>query len=122
MNWTRIRGLQPKDTYAWGLGADKFDNVYITGRVSDMAIDDNNTHAGQKDVFVMGFSPDGRQIMNYSWGSEKDDFGLDVAGDSFGNIYVVGFVKGKLNGKNKQFSAPQIPLHKCQSDRWCAWR
>ena len=30
--------------------------------------------------------------------------------------------KGKLNGKNKQFSAPQIPLHKCQSDRWCAWR
>ncbi len=49
------------------------------------------TNSGGKDVFVTAFAPDGSDYLySFYLGGRVDDFGLGVATDPAGNIYIVG--------------------------------
>ena len=45
----------------------------------------------------------GRRLWSRQPGTSDDDVALDVATDTEGNVYVVGYTLGALGGRNKGF-------------------
>lgn len=84
--------------YAFGVTADKFDNIYVTGySQSNSNIASTGTYQtscnGKADAFVAKFSTKGNRIWGSYLGGLGDDEGLGIAADTSGNAYIVGFSK-----------------------------
>ncbi|MFW3145580.1 MAG: fibronectin type III domain-containing protein [Thermoplasmatota archaeon] len=87
--------------YDWGYGIcfDTGGNVYVTGETSsqDFPVKNafNSTHWNETwyyDVFVTKFNPAGTDIVFSTYvAGEDDDVGMDIAVDSSGRPYVVGY-------------------------------
>ena len=73
-------------------------NIYVTGETQGGM--DGNTNAGSGDAFVAKYNSAGERQWQWTkqFGTPKYDCLCGVATDSIGNIYVVGWTEGGLDG------------------------
>ncbi|CAL1169840.1 unnamed protein product [Cladocopium goreaui] len=70
--WTILRG-GPGDEFAYGLQVDASGNVFVAGYTASTDLD-NQSNAGDFDVFVMKFDSDGAHQWTILRGDSGDDF------------------------------------------------
>lgn len=85
----RIGGLDIDAADA--VAIDNVGNVYVTGVFRGKVIfgEQEIVSAGNSDIFLSKFSPDGAFLWTKSFGSMGQDFGRDLAIDSAGNIIML---------------------------------
>jgi len=66
-----------------GIAVDTSDNVYITGYTNSFA-------NGQTQIFLLKYDSLGELQFSVTWGGIRNDYGMGVAVDPLGNVYVVG--------------------------------
>jgi len=71
--------------------------VYVTGWTHG-ALDGNSYAGGGGDVFVVKYSSAGVKQWTRQLGTSSGDYGLGIAVDSAGNVYVTGSTDGSLDG------------------------
>lgn len=70
---------------------DESGNIYITG---DIGVNEKNT----SDVFVAKLDTNGEIIWDKQFGTDSTDTGANIVVDTNGDIYLIGFTKGSLEG------------------------
>lgn len=99
LRWTRQFGTDSVDS-ARGIASDADGNVYVTG---DTFGELGSPNAGGVDVFLRSYDSDGvlrwtRQFGGTGNDAFPDDYAAAVATDSNGNIFVLGYTYGELDG------------------------
>lgn len=97
--WAKSMGGAYSD-YGLGMTTDTDGNVFITGEFSSptVAFDDviltNQSGSNYKsDYFLAKYDTDGNVLWATSSGGNERDYGLDVATDATGNVYVTGMYR-----------------------------
>ena len=100
--WAKTWGGSSSED-AYGAETDDMGNVYVTGQFRqsvnfnpDGAPDYHSSNGGQ-DVYLMMFDSSGNFQWAKTWGGSAWDYGNDVAVDSFGDVYSVGWFAGTVN-------------------------
>ena len=93
--WTQQLGSSSRD-HARGVATDSSGNVYVTGDTYGGV--DGNTNAGYNDLFVVKYLDNGTKQWTKQFGTPSSDLADGVATDSSGNVYVVGYTYGDLDG------------------------
>jgi len=93
--WTRQFGTDSTDS-ARSVAVDPDGNVYAAG--STQGNFDGNVNAGDYDAFVTKYNSDGAGLWSLQFGTSYREEVMDMAVDSSGSIYVVGFTGGDLEG------------------------
>jgi hypothetical protein len=94
--WTRQFGSSEFDE-AFAVAVDPAGSVYVVG--STFGTLSGQASAGDFDVFVRKFDPNGTTVWTRQFGSADFDEAFGVAVDSVGSIYVVGSTFGALAGQ-----------------------
>ncbi|HLT72359.1 MAG TPA: gliding motility-associated C-terminal domain-containing protein [Cyclobacteriaceae bacterium] len=82
------------DNSGWDIGVDKDDNIYVVGRFvgGDTKFDQTSLpNAGDSDVFVVQYDPDGSVLQGRSFGGPEFDAAQKLAFDNVGAIVVSGY-------------------------------
>jgi len=80
--WRKQVGIpQSTKTWAFALAVDLQGNVYITASGAQQ----DNT-----DAWLVKFSPDGTELWQLSLGAERMDWGIHLAADGYGSVYLAG--------------------------------
>ena len=87
--WTRQFGTSGSETASDV--AVSGSNIYVAGSVFNFTTNDTNAN-------LTKFNTSGTQLWTRTFGSSLTDVARDVATDSSGNAYVVGFTDGVLTG------------------------
>jgi hypothetical protein len=90
---------------AGGVAVDPSGNITMVGsfdrRVSFGDGDDHQA-AGESDIFVAHFAPDGKFGWAHTFGGDREDIAFGVASDAAGNIVTSGYFQGSVDfGKGK---------------------
>ncbi|MDD3625859.1 MAG: SBBP repeat-containing protein [bacterium] len=85
-----------KSDYVKGITLDTSGNIYITG--STQGDLDGNISQGTTDLFISKYTPSGTRLWTTQRGTSSMDMSNDIAVDSTGNIYIVGYTYGDLGG------------------------
>jgi hypothetical protein len=94
--YTRQWGATGAYVGAWGMAVDGSGNVYVVGD-TDSGLD-GNTLVGTYDAFLTKFDPAGNRTT-WQWGAAgADTYGVGVAVDGSGKVYVTGSTNGSLDG------------------------
>jgi len=93
--WTQQLGSSDWDS-GLGVTADGMGNIYITGYTEDAL--DGHVSAGGADAFISKYTQDGALAWTRQLGSSGRDFGLGVAADGLGNVYITGRTDGDIDG------------------------
>ena len=93
--WTRQLGTALYDE-GRGAAADASGNVYVAGYTAGGI--DGNTATGGGDMFLVKYNTSGVKQWTKQLGTPSADFGSGAASDHFGNVYVVGYTDGGLDG------------------------
>jgi len=93
--WTRQLGTTSFD-YASGIAVDTSGNIYICG--STFGDLDGNTSAGSYDMFLVKYDAAGDRQWTRQMGTSTSDWGISVATDTGGNVYVAGHTNGGMDG------------------------
>jgi hypothetical protein len=96
--WSKRFGDQYLD-WAESVAADQSGNILLTGRFQD-TVDFGGgvlTSAGNNDIFVAKFDPDGNHVWSAAYGSSNNQEGWDIATDPLGNVIVSGYFKGTID-------------------------
>jgi hypothetical protein len=72
-----------RSDYGNAVAVDGLGNIYVTGAT-------NSYGAGQSDVFLLKYDPEGNLLFQTFWGGKQIDYGTGVAVDYAGNVYVTG--------------------------------
>ena len=89
--WNTFMGSSSDDR-GYDIAVDVSGNVYVTGRSGATWGSPINAHAGWVDAFVAKLNSSGVLQWNTFMGSAVyDDFGLSIAVDGSGNVYVAGY-------------------------------
>ena len=75
------------------IAVDTRGNVYVTGFFDSDSLTFGSTtlrNAGQRDIFVVKYDPNGQVLWAKSAGGNLQDKGLAIAVDARGNVYVTG--------------------------------
>jgi len=93
--WTKQLGSTMGD---WGfdLITDTSSSLYLTGYTSGSL--DGNNHFGNKDLFLLKYDLDGNKQWSKQLGTSSLDEAKGITTDSSGNVYIVGFTEGNLDG------------------------
>ena len=112
--------IDPDYTYEWHTfyGSDSTDqansitvdgngNVYVTGLSRDTwngphGEEPKNPYNASLDIFILKLSPTGEYQWHTFYGSDNDDYGMGVAVDGNGNVYVTGFSFASWNGPHNK--------------------
>jgi len=94
LRWTRQFGTSSEDV-ASAVATDASGNVYAAGTTGGAL---EGPSAAVLDVFVRSFDSDGTIRWTHQFGSDAADAALGVATDASGNVYVVGYTGGALEG------------------------
>lgn len=93
--WTRQAGTAGDDI-ATGIARDSAGNVYVTGYTSGAL--DGNVNSGGNDFFVANYDSAGNKVWTRQLGTAGNDRAAGIAADASGNLVVVGFTDGGLDG------------------------
>jgi len=93
--WSRQAGTSGND-YAKAVATDIDGNAIVVGYTYGSF--EGNANAGQMDLFVVTFDPDGNTLWSRQMGTPSWDSANAVATDGDGNIYVAGETYGGLDG------------------------
>ena len=115
--WTKQLGTKRNDR-ATGVATDSSGNVYVTGYTYWGL--DGNTYAGSNDAFVIKYLDNGTKQWAKQFGTPSSDLADGVATDSSGNVYVVGYTYGDLDG-NTNTGASDIFVVKYNSSGTKQW-
>jgi len=110
--WSKNFGNQFNEVPG-GVAVDPAGNIVMTGSF-DRSVkfgDTEHGNAGESDVFVARFAPDGAVLWSKTFGGPREDIGYGIAVDASGAVTVSGWFFGKmtigdktLTGKgNKEF-------------------
>ncbi len=115
--WTKQLGTRRNDR-ATGVATDSSGNIYVTGYTYWRL--DGNTYAGSNDAFVVKYLDNGTKLWTKQFGTPSSDLADGVATDSSGNVYVVGYTYGDLDG-NTNTGASDIFVVKYNSSGTKQW-
>src|SRR5690606_36726888 len=89
-------GTAPAGDVGRGIALDAAGNLFVTGYFFGVATfgDFTLTSAGDHDVFVVKYSPEGDVLWAWSGGGRKDDLGARLALDAEGNLYLAAYFRG----------------------------
>ncbi len=99
--WTKKLGTWQNDL-ANGVATDSSGNVYVAGGTYGGL--DNNTNAGNSDLFVVKYNSSGTKQWTKQLGTSSNDYAYGVATDSSGNVYLTGNTEGELDGNTNSGS------------------
>ena len=110
LQWTEQLGTVGTDS-SEGVSADSLGNVYISGFTAGSL---GGPNAGGTDAFLAKYDTSGNLQWTEQFGTSGDDRGTAVSADSFGNVYITGFVDldltlGLLFGSGDAFLAKYDP-------------
>jgi hypothetical protein len=103
--WTKTWGGSADDT-AYTLHFDKADNLYIFGSFRGTNVNFNplgsdlKTSNGGLDIYITKYTSDGTYAWTKTWGGTGNDYGGDMALDSYGNFYF----NGSFRASNVNFN------------------
>jgi hypothetical protein len=92
--WTQQFGTSVQDL-AQSTAVDADGNVYVAGYTAGSL---QGTSAGGFDAFVRKFDANGNVLWTQQFGTSSQDAIQSAAVDGSGNLYVVGFTRGSLQG------------------------
>ncbi|MDC0230314.1 SBBP repeat-containing protein [Deltaproteobacteria bacterium] len=115
--WTKQLGTSGRD-HARGVATDSSGNVFVAGDTYGGL--DGNTNAGYNDLFVVKYNSSGTKQWTKQLGTSSTDSANGVATDSSGNVYVVGYTYGELDG-NTNTGASDIFVVKYNSSGTKQW-
>lgn len=95
LRWSRQFGTKDNDV-ATAISVSASGEIYVAGYTRG-ALDGELNHGGD-DAFLTKFDADGNRIWTRLWGSSAQDRATGVAIDKRGDIVVVGFTAGTLDG------------------------
>jgi len=95
MQWTHQMGTSGNDI-AMGVSVDGPGNVYVVGDTTGGL--DGNTNSGDYDIFIDKYNSAGVKMWTRQMGTTGDDVANGVSVDGSGNVYVVGYTWGWLDG------------------------
>ena len=94
---TKQLGVASATTYGYGVATDSSDNVFVAGQTNGGL--DGNTVTGSWDFFVTKYDSTGtKQGTEQLGAATANTNGQSVATDSSGNVFVVGYTWGNLDG------------------------
>jgi uncharacterized protein (UPF0548 family) len=94
---TKQLGVAGQNTYGRDVATDASGNVYVSGYTYGGL--DGNTLTGTADFFVTKYDSSGvKQYTRQLGVAGKYTYGLSVATDANGNVYVAGYTNGGLDG------------------------
>ncbi len=93
--WPVQFGNDATNDDAESITVDAEGNLYIVGKTQAV-----NTPANNRDAFVMKLNSHGDQVWTEQIVSDSTDEAEGVATDTAGNLYVVGYTQGDLEGNN----------------------
>jgi hypothetical protein len=96
VRWTRQFGSAANEI-AFGAAPDASGHVYVVGRTEGLL---DGSFAGGWDVFVRSYDADGALRWTRQFGTAGNDSVYGVGTDANGNLYVVGFTAGVLDGSS----------------------
>jgi uncharacterized delta-60 repeat protein len=82
LHWYKTWGGVNWD-FGYAMARDAAGNIYVTGYTQSYG-------AGNQDVALVKFAPNGTKLWNTTWGGASAEMGYGVALDTARNIYVVG--------------------------------
>jgi len=101
--WARNMGGNGSDITGYGIAADGGGNAYVTG-VFTADADFNPgtapavlTSEGVYDVFLVKYDPAGNYVWARNVGGSDDDWGMDIATDESGYVYITGMFPGSVD-------------------------
>ncbi|MCB1191128.1 MAG: SBBP repeat-containing protein [Leptospiraceae bacterium] len=95
--WTKQMGVTSKGTQGKGITIDSNGNIYIAGHTNGSL--DGNTVTGSVDLFVTKYNSSGTSQWTKLLGvTSKSTLATGIATDSNGNLYIVGYTNGGLDG------------------------
>jgi len=115
--WTEQLGSASTDT-ANGVATDSSGNVYLAG-VTYGGLD-GNSNEDNADLFVVKYNSSGTKQWTKQLGTSSTDLADGVATDSSGNVYVVGYTYGGLDG-NTNTGASDLFVVKYNSSGTKQW-
>lgn len=92
VKWAKSTG-GPSGGYSNSVATDKFGHVYVTGHFSSSTISFGSfvlTSNGGYDVFLVKYDTLGNVIWAKNAGGTQNDYGLGVATDATGNVFITG--------------------------------
>ena len=113
--WTRQFGTPAADL-ARGVAVDSSANVLVIGNTTG---DLGAANAGDSDVFIRKYDADGTVLWTRQFGTSADDNATGVAADSSGNILMVGYTEGALEGTSA--GNEDIFIRKYTADGSLSW-
>ena len=114
--WTKLIGSSSNEV-GNRINIDSSGNIYVTGYTEGIV--DGGIFKGSRDLVVAKFNSSGTQ----QWVSQLGDTyseGKDVATDSSGNVYVVGYANGDFDG-NTNIGLKDIIIAKYNSSGTKQW-
>jgi len=115
--WTKQLGTKRNDR-ATGVATDSSGNIYVTGYTYWGL--DGNTYAGSNDAFLVKYLDNGTKQWTKQFGTSSTDLADGVATDSSGNVYLVGYTYGGLDG-NTNSGASDLFVVKYNSSGTKQW-
>ena len=95
--YTRLLGVAGKETRGYGIATDDHGNVIVAG-YTEGSLDDN-TLTGSRDFFVTKYDNSGvKQFTRQLGAVNAATVGTAVTVDALGDIFVVGYTEGSLDG------------------------
>ena len=100
--WSKNFGSQFNEV-AGGIAVDPAGNIVMTGSYDRSISFGDSEHgcAGESDVFVARFSPDGTVLWSKTFGGAREDIGFGIAVDASGAATVSGWFFGKMTISDK---------------------
>ena len=88
--WHTFMGGSDYD-FGVSIAIDSSGNVYLGGRSKATWGSPVNAHSGMSDIFAAKLNSSGNRTWHTFMGSSGDDYGIDIAVDSSGNVYIGGY-------------------------------
>jgi hypothetical protein len=95
-NWTQQFGTSSED-YGTDIVSDNSGNIYLTG-YTDGSLEGNNL--GNGDIWLAKFSQSGHRVWTRQFGSSNSDVSTSITVNDSGDIFIVGYTHGSINGSN----------------------
>ena len=95
--WTHMEST-PSDDVVSGMAADTSGDIFLAGYTRGGI--DGNTNVGlyNCDYFITKYDKNGNRQWTKQSGTSSDDYGTGISTDANGNIYIVGYTNGSLDG------------------------